>query len=78
MSHLPSGMYRHYKGGYYEVLGFVRNEADGRLMVRYRPVGGGTEWVRGVGNFLSWVTVVDRRVRRFTPLPKIVLGAPQE
>lgn len=74
MSHLPDGVYRHYKGGYYKVLGFVRNEADGHLMVRYQPVGGGTEWVRRVGNFLSWVTVEGIRVRRFTPLPKIVLG----
>lgn len=34
----PCGIYRHYKGGRYEVVGCARHESTGETLVIYRPL----------------------------------------
>ena len=69
----PGELWRHYKGGLYEVLMLATNEADKVSVVVYRLHDGtGDTWVRPVTSWLS--TVGDGR--RFTyeaaPAPKPV------
>lgn len=45
------GVYRHYKGGYYLVLGTCTHSETKEIMVRYRPMGGTGEWVRPMTMF---------------------------
>ena len=44
----PLGLYRHYKGGEYEVLGVARHSETQEPLVVYRPLYNTTGWwVRG-------------------------------
>ena len=55
---LDKGLYRHYKGGEYEVLGTVRHSETLEPMVLYRPLYNLTGmWVRPVAMFLELVEV---------------------
>jgi hypothetical protein len=64
---LVPGLYRHFKGGEYEVIGVARHsETDERLVV-YRPLyGDGGLWVRPAAMFLESVSHDGRAVPRFT------------
>ena len=63
---LPTGHYRHYKGGDYEVLGTVRHSETLEAMVLYRALYGRRElWVRPVAMFTEEVEVDGVRQRRF-------------
>jgi hypothetical protein len=53
------GLYRHFKGGTYEVLGTVQHSETRELMVRYRAVGG-TEAYEQVRPVSMWSERVDR------------------
>lgn len=72
MSDLPPlptatlGLYRHYKGGEYEVLGVVRHSETLEPLVLYRPLYGesGT-WVRPFNMFFEAVTHAGVAVPRF-------------
>jgi len=70
LSPLPSiqfGVYRHYKGGLYEVQGVVRHSETLQPMVLYRALYGQRGlWVRPFDMFLETVQVADRTVSRFT------------
>jgi hypothetical protein len=66
---LPTGRYRHYKGGEYEVLGVVRHSETLEPLVLYRPLCNDSGmWVRPYAMFLETVLLEDQPVRRFTPL----------
>lgn len=54
----PTGVYRHYKGGEYEVLGAVRHSETLEPLVLYRALyGEGGLWVRPHAMFYSDVVV---------------------
>ncbi|MFZ5724215.1 MAG: DUF1653 domain-containing protein [Pseudomonadota bacterium] len=63
------GLYRHYKGGLYTVIGTARHSETGELLVVYRPeYGERTLWVRPHRMFLETIETEGRTVRRFTPV----------
>src|SRR5262249_50222121 len=65
-SDVAPGRYRHYKGGFYEVLGVARHSETEEEFVVYRPLyGEGGLWVRPRAMFLDVVTVGGATVPRF-------------
>jgi hypothetical protein len=63
------GLYRHYKGNLYTVLGVARHSETGEEFVVYRPEYGERQlWVRPRAMFLENVTVDGAVVPRFTPV----------
>ena len=66
---LAAGLYRHYKGGEYEVLGVVRHSETLEPLVLYRPLYNDSGlWVRPYAMFCEEVVVDGRSVRRFAPI----------
>ncbi len=66
----PTGRYRHYKGGDYEVLGAVRHSETLQPMVLYRALYGEHGlWVRPHAMFYEQVVIDGRQQPRFAPLP---------
>jgi hypothetical protein len=65
----PTGRYRHYKGGVYEVIGVARHSETLAPLVVYRPLyGAGGLWVRPHAMFFGDVEIDGHRVPRFAPL----------
>lgn len=65
----PTGRYRHYKGGIYEVIGVARHSETLAPLVVYRPLYGAAGlWVRPHAMFFGDVEVGGLRVPRFAPL----------
>ena len=63
----PTGRYRHYKGGEYEVLGVVRHSETLELLVLYRPLyGAGGDWVRPHAMFFETVVIDGIAQPRFS------------
>ena len=66
----PKGLYRHYKGLMYEVLGTVRHSESLEPMTLYRALYGERGmWVRPAGMFEEDVTIDGLRQPRFTRQP---------
>ena len=66
---LPTGRYRHYKGGEYDVVGVVRHSETLEPLVLYRPLYNDSGlWVRPYAMFCEEVVVDGRSVRRFAPI----------
>ncbi len=62
----PTGRYRHYKGGEYEVLGAVRHSETLAPLVLYRALyGEGGLWVRPHAMFFEHITIGGVRQPRF-------------
>jgi hypothetical protein len=62
----PTGFYRHYKGGEYEVLGAVRHSETLDVLVLYRALYGERGlWVRPHAMFFSDVLVEGSAQPRF-------------
>jgi hypothetical protein len=62
------GLYRHYKGGEYEVVGVARHSETFEPMVVYRALyGEGGLWVRPAGMWSETVEVGGRAEMRFRP-----------
>lgn len=60
------GIYRHFKGGRYEVIGTARHSETEDLMVVYRAHSGSAElWVRPASMFTEQVLVDGELVARF-------------
>lgn len=71
---IPTGRYRHYKGGEYEVVGTVRHSETLEPLVLYRPLYSDSGmWVRPFGMFLERVEVDGQVQPRFAP---VAAGAP--
>lgn len=67
MKSLPKGIYRHYKGNNYEVIGVARHSEDESELVVYRPLYGERGlWVRPLSMFVEEVLVDGRKVPRFS------------
>ena len=71
MSEIKLGLYEHYKGGRYEVIGVARHSETLQEMVVYRAVydseefGSDALWVRPKEMFLENVTVGGKEMPRF-------------
>lgn len=64
---IKKGIYRHYKGGRYEVIGVARHSETLEEMVVYRALyGEGGLWVRPASMWNEWVEKDGRKVLRFT------------
>jgi hypothetical protein len=60
------GLYRHYKGGEYEVLGVVRHSETLEPLVLYRPLYNQSGfWVRPYAMFFESIEVDGQRQPRF-------------
>ncbi len=64
----PSGRYRHFKGGVYEVLLTARHSETDEELVVYRPEGARQWWARPLSMFTEMVRHEGRQVQRFEPL----------
>lgn len=63
---IAAGLYRHYKGGRYEVLGLVRHSETLEVMVLYRALYGEHGlWVRPRAMFEGQLEIDGQRVARF-------------
>ena len=61
-----SGVYRHYKGGMYRVIGVARYSETLEAMVVYEPLDGSTGlWVRPASMWNEMVTVDGQEQPRF-------------
>ena len=61
---VEKGVYRHYKGGLYEVLGNAVHTETGEKLVIYRPVGVISKmWARPES---MWNDYINAEVKRFT------------
>jgi hypothetical protein len=62
----PTGRYRHYKGGLYEVVGVARHSETHEPLVVYRPLYNETGWwVRPHAMFFEQVDIAGVRQPRF-------------
>jgi hypothetical protein len=60
------GMYRHYKGKLYELIGTATHSESGERLVVYRPCYGERAlWVRPLAMFSEVIETPAGRVRRF-------------
>jgi len=67
--HITPGIYRHYKGQQYQVIGTARHSETGEALVVYIPLyGDGGFWVRPLSMFREAVEVDGRQVSRFAPV----------
>ena len=69
----PTGRYRHYKGGEYEVIGVGRHSESLEPMVIYRPLyndsGGNSDmWLRPHGMFFGTLEIEGVTLQRFSKL----------
>ncbi len=66
---ITPGLYRHYKGNLYQVMGVARHSETEEPLVVYRALYGVRGmWVRPFDMFAEEVEVDGHRVRRFAPL----------
>lgn len=71
LPHLAPGLYRHYKGGLYEVLEVARHSETLEPLVVYRALYGARGlWVRPAGMFRETVTVDGQQQPRFALQPR--------
>ena len=64
---IPLGVYRHFKGNEYEVVGLAYDSEDMRVKVVYRALYGDRDlWVRDASMWCEYVEREGVRTRRFT------------
>jgi len=65
----PTGRYRHYKGGEYEVIGVARHSETLEPLVVYRPLYNDSGlWVRPHAMFFEQVVIAGVTRPRFAPI----------
>ncbi len=75
---MATGLYQHYKGGRYEVLGLVRHSETLEVMVLYRALYGEHGlWVRPRAMFEQQVRVDGAMVARFARLTDAAALSPK-
>ena len=73
---IKKGLYRHFKGNYYELVGFACHSEDMSVMVVYKALYGDREtWVRPA---CMWDEFVERDGRRFRRFEFISDSVPDE
>jgi len=71
MSQIPLGIYRHYKGKQYEVIGFAKHSETLEDMVIYKALyGDGGTWVRPLSMWENLIEVGGNTVKRFEYIGK--------
>lgn len=66
MNPIPLGLYRHYKGNQYEVIGFAKHSETMEDMVIYKALyGEGGTWVRPLSMWGNLVDVDGKTAKRF-------------
>jgi len=66
MKHIPLGLYRHYKGNEYEVIGFSKHSETLENMVIYKALyGDGGTWVRPLSMWENPIEKDGKTVKRF-------------
>ena len=66
MNPIPLGVYLHYKGNHYEVLGFARHSETLEDMVIYKALyGEGGTWVRPLSMWEDLIEIDSKTVKRF-------------
>ena len=66
MNPIMLGVYRHYKGGKYEVVGFAKHSETLEDMVIYKALyGEKAPWVRPLSMWVECVEVDGKTVKRF-------------
>jgi len=66
IENIKAGVYRHYKGPLYDVIGLARHSETGEQLVVYRPQYGERGlWVRPLTMFMENVDIDGRTVPRF-------------
>ena len=66
MNQILPGIYRHYKGNKYEVIGFAKNSETLEDMVIYKALyGDGGTWVRPLAMWENLVEVGGVTMKRF-------------
>jgi len=63
---LKSGIYRHYKGGRYKLIGQAWDSVDEKSLVVYQSIEDDKIWVRALDEFLAEVEVDNQKKSRFT------------
>ena len=64
---IKKGIYRHYKGGRYEVIAIAKHSETLEEMVVYKALyGDGGVWVRPASMWEEWVEKDGKKVLRFT------------
>jgi hypothetical protein len=68
---LPNGIYKHYKGGEYDVIGIASHSESLEKMVIYKHLGDDGElWVRPLKMFTEIVIVEGEKIPRFRKINK--------
>lgn len=62
---VKNGRYKHYKGGFYKVLGLATHSEIGEELVVYQSELDNRLWVRPKGMFIEKVVVGGKEVPRF-------------
>lgn len=68
---VEKGLYKHYKGGIYEVTGLARHNETLEELVVYKATyqkEGENLWVRPLAMFNETLTIGDKEVKRFLRL----------
>lgn len=66
MNELKTGLYRHYKGNDYRVIGVARHSETEELVVVYHPmIGDQGLWVRPLSMFIEQVDIDGVTLPRF-------------
>ena len=66
MENIKNGIYRHYKGNLYEVIGIAKHSETLEEMVVYRALyGEGEIWVRPAKMWNEIIFVDNKQVKRF-------------
>ena len=74
----PLGVYRHYKGNLYELIGFAKHSETVEDMVIYKALySDGGIWVRPLAMWSEIVEVGDNSVRRFEFVGSTMSGITQ-
>lgn len=69
---IPTGIYRHFKGGIYLVLGTLLDSESSTDLVRYRELSGEfREWVRPLDMFLEHVVQAGVETPRFVLIEQL-------
>ncbi|MBP2650916.1 MAG: hypothetical protein H6Q74_1741 [Firmicutes bacterium] len=65
------GIYQHYKGNYYEVIGIAKHSETLEQMVVYRQLYGNYDlWIRPLAMFNETIIVNGNHVKRFKYMRK--------
>ena len=71
MSSIPLGVYLHYKGNKYEVVGFAKHSETLEDMVIYKALyGDGGTWVRPLSMWENLIETDGKSVKRFEYIGK--------